>query len=241
MLSRIVLAIVALTTAGAVVAQDAETASAPFANDEERISYCIGVQLGKQLKPNAYPLNMDALVAGMKDAVAGGALRADQAAITQALRDYQQKAKEAAEQKGKELEQKAADYAKQNATAEGVKTTESGLQYKVIQEGTGATPAATDMVRVHYTGTLVNGEKFDSSYDRGEPAEFPVNGVIKGWTEALQLMKEGSKWQLVIPPALAYGANGTGPIPPNATLLFDVELIEVLKGSAGGMPQIEIK
>lgn len=241
MLSRMVLAIVGITSAGAVFAQDTDTSPSPFGSDEERISYCIGVQLGMQLKPNAYPLNLDLVVTGMKDAIAGGELRVDRAAIGQALREYQEKSKEAADQKGKALEQQAADYLKQNATAEGVKTTASGLQYKVIKEGTGATPSATDTVRVHYTGTLVDGEKFDSSYDRGEPAEFPVNGVIKGWTEALQIMKEGSKWQLVIPADLGYGESGGGPIPPNATLLFDVELLEIVKGAAGGGPQIEIK
>ncbi len=115
----------------------------------------------------------------------------------------------------------------ENKKKEGVKTLPSGLQYKVIKEGTGKTPKATDTVVTQYKGTLVNGTEFDSSYKRGEPATFPVNGVIRGWTEALQLMKEGSTWQIVVPPELAYGEQGAGPIGPNATLIFEVELVSV--------------
>jgi FKBP-type peptidyl-prolyl cis-trans isomerase FklB len=118
-----------------------------------------------------------------------------------------------------------------NKKKEGIKTTASGLQYKVITAGTGKTPKATDTVKTHYRGTLINGTEFDSSYKRGEPAEFPVNGVIKGWTEALQLMKEGAKWQLFIPSELAYGERGAGrDIGPNSTLIFDIELISVKAG-----------
>jgi len=116
----------------------------------------------------------------------------------------------------------------ENAKKEGVKTLPSGLQYKVILPGSGKTPKATDSVTTHYRGTLVDGTEFDSSYKRGEPATFPVSGVIAGWTEALQLMKEGAKWQLVLPPSLAYGERGVGrDIGPNATLIFEVELIKV--------------
>jgi FKBP-type peptidyl-prolyl cis-trans isomerase len=115
----------------------------------------------------------------------------------------------------------------ENKKKEGVKTLPSGLQYKVIKEGTGKTPKATDTVVTQYKGTLIDGKEFDSSYKRGEPATFPVNGVIRGWTEALQLMKEGSTWQLVVPPELAYGEQGAGPIGPNATLIFEVELVSV--------------
>jgi len=143
--------------------------------------------------------------------------------------DFQEKSMQATRDKGKALEEESAAFLEKNATAEGVTVTESGLQYKVVEEGSGATPKVTDRVRVHYRGTLINGEEFDSSYGRGEPAEFPVNGVIPGWTEALQLMKEGAKYQLVIPSNLAYGERGTPGIPPNATLLFDVELLKVLE------------
>ena len=119
-------------------------------------------------------------------------------------------------------------FLEENKSKEGVVVLPSGLQYKVITEGSGKTPKATDKVKVHYKGTLLNGKEFDSSYKRNQPAEFPVNGVIKGWTEALQLMKEGSKWMLYIPSDLAYGARGAGgDIGPNATLIFEVELLEV--------------
>jgi FKBP-type peptidyl-prolyl cis-trans isomerase len=123
-----------------------------------------------------------------------------------------------------------ADFLKENAKKEGVKTTPSGLQYKVLKEGEGKSPKATDNVRVHYRGTLLNGTEFDSSIKRGEPAEFPLNHVIKGWTEGVQLMKEGAKYQFFIPANLAYGERGTpgGPIGPNETLIFEVELLKVL-------------
>ena len=123
-----------------------------------------------------------------------------------------------------------AEFLKDNAKKEGVKTTASGLQYKVIKEGEGKSPKATDTVRVHYRGTLLNGTEFDSSIKRGEPAEFPLNGVIKGWTEGVQLMKEGAKYQFFIPANLAYGERGTpgGPIGPNETLIFEIELLKVL-------------
>ena len=121
-------------------------------------------------------------------------------------------------------------YLQENAKKEGVHTTASGLQYKVLQEGTGRSPKASDTVRVHYKGTLLNGKEFDSSYKRGQPIEFPLNGVISGWTEGVQLMKEGAKYEFVIPSNLAYGRRGTpgGPIGPDETLIFQVELIKVL-------------
>ncbi len=125
--------------------------------------------------------------------------------------------------------EKAEKFLMDNKAKEGVKTLASGLQYKVLKEGTGKTPKASDTVVTHYRGTLLDGKEFDSSYKRNEPAEFPVGGVIKGWTEALQLMKEGDKWMLFIPPNLAYGARGTpgGPIGPNETLIFEIELLKV--------------
>jgi hypothetical protein len=123
--------------------------------------------------------------------------------------------------------QRSEEFLKENAKKEGVKTLPDGLQYKVLKEGAGKTPSGSDVVSVHYRGTLVDGTEFDSSYKRGQPIEFPVNGVIKGWTEALQLMKEGSKWMLFIPSKLAYGERGVGPIGPNEALIFEVELLKV--------------
>lgn len=123
--------------------------------------------------------------------------------------------------------QRSEEFLKENAKKEGVKVLPDGLQYKVIKEGSGKKPAATDTVSVHYRGTLVDGKEFDSSYKRGEPTEFPVNAVIRGWTEALQMMSEGSKWILYIPANLAYGSRGVGPIGPNEALIFEVELLKV--------------
>ena len=119
-----------------------------------------------------------------------------------------------------------------NKTQAGVKTTASGLQYQVLTEGTGKTPAASDTVKAHYKGTLIDGKVFDSSYDRGQPAEFPVSGVIPGWTEALQMMKVGSKWKLFIPAELAYGQQSPPGIPSNSVLIFEVELLDVIAGTA---------
>tara|TARA_B110000977_G_C10868079_1_gene412406 strand:- start:336 stop:809 length:474 start_codon:yes stop_codon:yes gene_type:complete len=149
----------------------------------------------------------------------------------------QQQMAQQEEEAGKIAEQnmaKGESFLVENGTKDGVLTTESGLQYKIITAGSGAKPEATDTVEVHYAGTLIDGTEFDSSYTRGATVSFPVNGVIPGWTEALQLMSVGSKWQLFIPSALAYGPGGTGggPIGPNATLIFDVELVSI-KGTEG--------
>ncbi len=142
--------------------------------------------------------------------------------------DAMKKQQEAAENNKK----KSAEFLEKNKSAAGFKVTASGLQYSVITEGNGATPKKEDTVKCHYTGTLIDGTKFDSSLDRGTPAEFPVAGVIPGWTEALQMMKVGSKYKLVIPPELAYGAQGRPGIPANSVLIFEVELLEIVKAAA---------
>lgn len=139
------------------------------------------------------------------------------------------KQQEAAEENKK----KGSEYLEKNKSAEGVKVTASGLQYKVEKEGDGKTPVKTDTVKAHYKGTLVDGTQFDSSYDRGQPAEFPVQGVIPGWSEALQMMKVGSKYKLFVPPELAYGASGRPGIPANSVLVFEVELIDIVKADGG--------
>ncbi len=176
------------------------------------------------------------LVAGIKDAIAGKPqLTPDQIKETMTAfeKDMEQKQKAAADKNASE----GTKFLEENKKKEGVKTTASGLQYKVVKEGTGAQPKANDTVTVNYRGTLINGTEFDSSYKRGEPATFPVNGVIKGWTEALQLMKAGSKYQLFIPPNLAYGERAVGPdISPNSTLIFDVELMDVKPPASGASP-----
>jgi FKBP-type peptidyl-prolyl cis-trans isomerase FklB len=186
-------------------------------------SYAIGLEIGNNFKADDVQLDFESLLAGIKDAMSGAQPKYDQATCLKALQQLgQAKAGAAVAQNKKFLEE--------NKKAEGVTTLPSGLQYKVLKSGDGATPGPADTVRTHYKGTLIDGTVFDSSYDRGEPAEFPVGGVIKGWTEALQKMKVGDKWQLVIPSELAYGEAGAGGvIPPGATLVFEIELLDVKK------------
>lgn len=203
---------------------------------KNRISYTIGVNIGQDFKTQKMDIDADILLMGMKDSLAGKELQLTEEEMVSEIQAFQQEmqAKMAAEMEALVAKNQADGEAFQaeNAKQEGVMVTESGLQYKVLETGEGASPGAADVVTVHYRGTLVDGTQFDSSYDRGQPATFPVSGVIAGWTEALQLMKPGAKWQLVIPADLAYGERGAGQdIGPNATLLFDVELISVEAGA----------
>jgi FKBP-type peptidyl-prolyl cis-trans isomerase FklB len=199
---------------------------------KDKLSYGIGLNLGNDFKAQQIDVDPDLLARGIRDSQAGGTPLMTEEQVKETFEAFQKemiakqeaKAKETAEKNQKEGEAFLAE----NGKKEGVVTLPSGLQYKVIEEGAGKTPKATDKVTVHYRGTLVDGTEFDSSHKRGEPVTFPVNGVIAGWTEALQLMKEGAKWQLFIPSALAYGERGAGPvIGPNSTLIFEVELIKV--------------
>jgi len=211
----------------------AETAAMVLDSEEKRISYGMGSGLGQRIKQEPFGINVDAFAQGVRDAVEGNEPLMSQEEIMKEMQSFQQKQQAAAsaeaEQAGLANLEQGKAYLVENAKAEGVTTTASGLQYKVITAGEGAIPAASDTVEVHYAGTLIDGTEFDSSYTRGQTVSFPVGGVIPGWTEALQLMPVGSKWQLAIPSDLAYGAGGTGggPIGPNATLLFDVELIAI--------------
>ena len=200
---------------------------------KEKVSYSIGLSIGKSMKQDGVDVDSDLLVRGIKDAVSGAKalLTDEQVQETMAAFQKEMKAKQA------ELKKTAGDKAKadgdaflaENKKKEGVVTLPSGLQYKVIKSGNGKVkPKATDTVVTHYRGTLLDGTEFDSSIKRGEPAEFEVTGVIPGWTEAIQLMKVGDKWQLFIPSNLAYGEKGAGrAIGPNATLIFEVELLEI--------------
>ncbi len=200
-----------------------------FDNDAQRVSYGIGRQMGDQLAGSNIPdLSIDAVVAGLRDAFAGQPSQVEEAALQAAFQALQEKMQAVAEQAAQAARQAGVDYLADNAKRDGVVTLPSGLQYEVISEGSGATPTASSTVQTHYEGTLISGEVFDSSYKRGQPAEFPVGGVIAGWTEALQLMKEGAKWRLYIPSELAYGARAAGSIPPHSTLVFDIELLKVL-------------
>lgn len=199
---------------------------------KDKVSYGIGMNIGKDFKEQGIEIDVNLLARGIKDALGGGEAALTEAQMREAFEAFQKDLVAKQEAKGKELAEKnlkaGEAFLAENTKKEGVVTLPSGLQYKVIEEGSGKTPKAADTVTVNYRGTLIDGTEFDSSYKRGEPATFPVGGVIAGWTEALQLMKEGAKWQLVIPPGLAYGERGAGPvIGPNSTLVFEVELIKV--------------
>ena len=200
---------------------------------KQKASYAIGMNWGTGLHRQAIDVDTAALLQGMKDALAGGKtlLTEDEArtALMQLQKEMQEKQQAKAAAEGEANKKEGDAFLAANKSKEGVVTLPSGLQYKILKEGSGPKPTATDSVVCNYKGTLINGTEFDSSYKRGEPATFPVTGVIKGWTEALQLMPVGSKWQLFIPSDLAYGARGTpgGPIGPNATLIFEVELLSI--------------
>lgn len=199
---------------------------------KEKTSYAIGMSMADSMKTNAVDVDIDALVQGIRDSLTGKKTLLTESeareTITALQKDLQAKMREKLKVQAEKNKKAGEEFLARNKEKEGVKTLPSGLQYKVITEGKGKSPLATDTVTVNYRGTLIDGTEFDSSYKRGQPATFPVNGVIKGWTEALQLMKEGSKWQLFIPSSLAYGERGAGgKIGPDATLIFEVELIKV--------------
>ena len=188
--------------------------------DARHYSYAIGLDLGAKFRGDKLPLDVDSVLAGVRDGLEGKDPRYSAELCQVAIQRLQQQEMDA-------LQRRNQEYLVQNAKAQGVQTTASGLQYKVIKSGDGASPAADDTVQVHYRGQLVDGTVFDESYG-GEPAALPVNRVIPGWSEALQQMKVGDKWQLVIPANLAYRDRGAGDtIPPNATLIFDVELLGI--------------
>jgi FKBP-type peptidyl-prolyl cis-trans isomerase FklB len=200
-----------------------------LSTDETRVSYGIGRQLGDQLRDNPPPgVNLDAILAGLTDAFGGQASRVSQEEMAASFKVIREIMQAEAAAKAEAAAGAGKHYLAENARREGVTTLDSGLQFEVITAGEGAQPTRESNVRTHYHGMLIDGTVFDSSYDRGEPAEFPVGGVIAGWTEALQLMKAGSKWRLHVPSELAYGAQGVGSIPPHSVLVFDVELLDVL-------------
>lgn len=200
-------------------------------SDKGQASYAIGQQIGRNLKAQNIDIDPKTLAASLSDALTGKSeLKEDE--IQKAMMKLQEMAMKKQQDEAEKNKAKSAEFLEKNKTAEGVKVTASGLQYIVVSEGAGAIPTKTDTVKCHYKGTLVTGEQFDSSYDRGQPAEFPVGGVIPGWTEALQMMKVGSKYKLFIPPELAYGASGRPGIPPNSALVFEVELLDIVKAAA---------
>lgn len=202
--------------------------AAKLDNDKQKLSYIFGIQVGQNMMAEGVELDMSAFAAGVQDMFDKKQPQIEGEEAERVIGEFQQrKAKEMAEVMNQK-EEAAKVYMAENGKKEGVVTTESGLQYKIIKAGDGATPKPEDKVIAHYKGTLLDGTTFDSSYDRGEPATFPVQGVIKGWQEALQLMKEGAKWEIVVPAALAYGPRGAGQlIGPNETLKFEIELVAI--------------
>jgi FKBP-type peptidyl-prolyl cis-trans isomerase FklB len=200
-------------------------------NSQQRVSYCIGADIGKTLKGQDLDLDAQALAAGLRDSIAGKLTLTDEEMkeiLTSFQKDMMSKMQVKQDAAATNNLKAGQAFLADNAKKEGVKVLASGLQYKILKSGTGKSPAATDTVKTHYHGTLIDGTVFDSSVERGEPVSFPVNGVIPGWTEALQLMKEGDKWQLFVPANLAYGERGAGGrIGPNSTLIFEVELIDI--------------
>ena len=199
----------------------------------DKLSYALGLGIGHQLlQMNAEGLNIDDFAQAIKDVMTGGELKMKDAEAQQIVQQFfaeQEAIQQAANaEKGKAAKTEGEQFLAGNAKKEGVKTTASGLQYQVLRDGNGKQPKATDQVECHYEGTLIDGTKFDSSYDRGQTATFPLNQVIAGWTEGLQLMHEGAKYRFFIPYQLAYGERGAGAsIPPYAALIFDVELVAV--------------
>lgn len=225
--------------AALALALSGQSADQNLTTQKQRASYGVGMNVGKRFKSDLIELDMDAFMRGFKDALSDAKPALTEAELGEAManlrKDVEAKAGEQAGKNKKEGE----DFLAKNKTQKGVQTTDSGLQYIVLKDGTGPMPKATDTVKVNYRGTLINGTEFDSSYARNEPAVFPVNGVIKGWVEALQKMKVGSKWKLFIPSDLAYGENAQPPIPPNAVLIFEVELLGIEKSGAGAPASAE--
>jgi len=221
--------------AAAAAAAPAETQT-----DAQRMGYALGANVGRTFRDQKFPVDVESVISGLRDAFTNGTMKMEDAKIAETLQQLQQtlQANAQAEQEAsstRNAEEGKAFLAK-NATAEGVTTTASGLQYQILTPADGKKPGKDDTVKVHYRGTLLDGTVFDSSYDRGEPVTFPVNAVIPGWTEALQLMPVGSKWKIFIPSDLGYGPGGAGDrIGPNAALVFEVELLSIEpKAAASG-------
>lgn len=230
------------TTTSEVTAVE-PSAAAALETSQQRLSYGIAFGLGQRMQADSVPMDVEAFTLGLRDALEGKEPRLTQEEIAAEMQAYQDKAQAeqmAAQAAAGEINVAAAEvFLAENATQDGVVVTESGLQYTVVQAGEGALPGPDDTVEVHYRGTLIDGTEFDSSYSRGETVSFGVGQVIPGWTEGLQLMPVGSKYKLVIPSELAYGAGGAGAmIGPNAALVFDIELISIA-GQDAGQPAAE--
>lgn len=201
-------------------------------DNKDKVSYSFGLNVGYTFKKQNIDMNNDAFMAGFRDAMAGKDPALNEQQIREVMSAFEKDMDQKQQASGQKNTSEGEKYLAENKSKPGVKTTASGLQYKVLKDGTGASPKESDTVTVNYRGTLIDGTEFDSSYKRGEPATFPLNRVIKGWTEGLQLMKVGSKYQFVIPPGIAYGERASGQIGPNSTLIFEVELLDTKAGAA---------
>jgi len=222
-------------------AQKKEITKADLKTDDDNISYTLGFSMGSRFVRDGLGIDLGIFQEGMEDGFTGGKQLLNEEEMQKTMMAFQQKMmtkrkteqmKEMEERKklGEANKEKGEKFLETNKAKEGVTTLESGLQYKILKEGTGLSPKATDTVKCHYKGTTIDGKEFDSSYKRDEPATFTLNQVIKGWTEGLQLMKEGGKWQFFIPSELAYGRRGSGPhIGPDEVLIFEVELLGIEK------------
>lgn len=251
-MTRLTVAALGLALVGRILAADssaqAPKAAAPAAETKKaavpdesglkdfkaKFSYMIGLEMSRNFTDNLIEVDMDSIIAGMKDGSSGAKSKLTDAQLADIKQQFQEqmiaKQSEIQAKRTEKFKKEGSDFLAANSKKPGVKTTASGLQYKVLKEGTGASPKATDTVNAHYKGTLVNGTVFDSSYDRGQPASFPLNRVIAGWTEGLQLMKIGGKTEFYIPFNLAYGPEGREPkIPGYSTLVFEVELLGIEK------------
>ncbi len=204
--------------------------AADLKSNKGKYSYAIGFQIGNNLKREGADVDVDAIAQGIKDVLSGAKLSVSMEDMQAAVMEMQKQQQAAREAQGEKAKKEGEAYLAKNKKAKGVKELPSGIQYKVIKEGKGDKPKASDTIVAHYKGTLISGKEFDSSYSRGQPATFAVNQVIQGWQEILPMMPIGSKWEVVIPASLAYGPRGAGAnIGPNETLIFEVELLEIKK------------
>lgn len=223
-------------------AQPAEALPEGLQSLPQRAGYAIGFNMGTNMLQQEVDIDLEAMIRGLRDGLGDAAAALTDEQLQATMQEFQQQmvAKQQEMQEMALSENKAAGdaFREDNAAKEGVQTTESGIQYEVLEAGEGAKPTASDQVTVHYKGTLVDGTQFDSSYERGQPATFQVGGVVKGWQEVLQMMPAGSKWRVVIPPDLAYGDRGSPPrIGPGSTLVFEIELLSIGGGDEGGEPK----
>ncbi|MGH8094455.1 MAG: FKBP-type peptidyl-prolyl cis-trans isomerase [Chthoniobacterales bacterium] len=231
-----------ICAASLFIAPLALAAETQLKDQKDKVSYAIGLDIGGTLKRQLIDVNEDLLSAGIKDGLSGNKPLLTEDQVKEVMgtfqKDMMEKQATARKAAGEKNAAEGKKFLEENKKKEGVKTTASGLEYKVLKEGTGATPKANDTVKVNYRGTTIDGKEFDSSYKRGQPATFPVNRVIKGWTEGLQLMKAGSKYQFFVPADLAYGERGAGSdIGPESTLIFDVELLDVVPAGTTPTPK----